>query len=256
MINAEVVHDSVFGNSECQDTRITTMRLVMPRLILAQFNKHRVFSSNAQSSRAMPVGAVMTQVVATPFVPDVWGTAQKGMSPGKPLQGVFASAARGYWDNARKAAIEAARGLEDLGVAKELANRLLEPFMYTEVLVTSTEWDNFFNLRLHHTAQREMQELAECMAACLERSKPAKRKEHVPYSPATGSFEDRCIVSAGRCARVSYNGTGKYDEDADRTLGMRLLKDKHMTPWEHQAVFKPGRHANFLNWQSRRNQLE
>lgn len=37
--------------------------------------------------------------------------------------------------------------LHKFNLTKQLCNRLLEPFMWHRVLVTSTEWDNFFELR-------------------------------------------------------------------------------------------------------------
>jgi hypothetical protein len=43
--------------------------------------------------------------------------------------------------------IQIASELNDYGVTKQLANRLLEPFMWHTVIVTATEWENFFKLR-------------------------------------------------------------------------------------------------------------
>jgi len=49
-INVEVVADSISP----EGVRLTTVQVDIPRFILAQLNTHRVFSSNAQSSRAVP----------------------------------------------------------------------------------------------------------------------------------------------------------------------------------------------------------
>lgn len=52
-----------------------------------------------------------------------------------------------WWLLARDKAIEMASIFYVFSVTKQLANRLLEPFMYHKVLVSATEWENFFNLR-------------------------------------------------------------------------------------------------------------
>jgi hypothetical protein len=44
-------------------------------------------------------------------------------------------------------AIETAIIQNKAGVTKQICNRYLEPFMWHTVLVTSTEWENFFKLR-------------------------------------------------------------------------------------------------------------
>lgn len=52
-----------------------------------------------------------------------------------------------WWLLARDKAVEASIMIACLGITKQLANRLLEPFMYHKVLVSGTEWSNFMNLR-------------------------------------------------------------------------------------------------------------
>ena len=52
-----------------------------------------------------------------------------------------------WWLYCRDKAVKCAILMASLGVTKQLANRLLEPFMYHKVLVSGTEWENFFELR-------------------------------------------------------------------------------------------------------------
>ena len=54
-----------------------------------------------------------------------------------------------WWLFARDKAVEAASILYVFDVTKQLCNRLLEPFMWTTMLITGSKegWDNFFNLR-------------------------------------------------------------------------------------------------------------
>ena len=54
-----------------------------------------------------------------------------------------------WWLFARDKAVEAASILYVFDVTKQLCNRLLEPFMWTTMLITGSKegWDNFFSLR-------------------------------------------------------------------------------------------------------------
>ena len=51
------------------------------------------------------------------------------------------------WLEYRDSAVENAKKLNSMGVTKQLCNRLLEPFMWHTVILTATEFDNFFELR-------------------------------------------------------------------------------------------------------------
>lgn len=51
------------------------------------------------------------------------------------------------WLMIRDKIVNATLLLYCLGVSKQLCNRLLEPFMWHTVIVTATEWENFFALR-------------------------------------------------------------------------------------------------------------
>lgn len=144
-ISARIVGDSLSP----QGHRITTMELVMPRYILAEFNTHRMFSRNSASSRAIPFEKMVKSVTENPFIPIAWQKHHKGMQGTEYLEGQeikrFAPAT---WLRARDYAVQQATLLhQNVGITKQLANRLLEPFMYHKVLVTATEWENFFELR-------------------------------------------------------------------------------------------------------------
>lgn len=140
MISAKVIADSKneFGN------RITTMVVTMPRIILAEFNTHRMFSRNSASSRAIPFEKMVKSVEENPFIPIAWQKDHKGMQGAE-----YLGRLEGYgdWIVARDCAIRSARHLSEKGITKQLCNRLLEPFMYHTVIVTATEWENFFALR-------------------------------------------------------------------------------------------------------------
>lgn len=144
-ISATTVADSI-----CNDHRITTMLATFPRYILAEFNTHRMFSRNSASSRAIPFKKMVESVKKDPFVPIAWQKDHSGMQGTEYLSTEYSHS--GYhalyaWGFAKNEAIRMAEELNTLGVTKQLCNRLLEPFMWHTVLVTATEWENFFALR-------------------------------------------------------------------------------------------------------------
>jgi thymidylate synthase ThyX len=260
-IAATVVEDSVSP----QGKRITTLHLVYPRWILAQLNTHRMFSRNTRSSRAIPVERLLQEVETAPVVPLTWRSAQKGMVAGPELPSDEAAEARKIWIVARNCALTAAKGLADLGVAKEITNRLLEPFAVAHTLVTATEWDNFFELRLAPDAQPEIRALAQAMKAAMGASVPVRRDTHMPYvTPHEWSCNGQRVcmrISAARCARISYKPFDGSNPDPvrDEDLARGLLRDRHMSPFEHQAFAcrdagTPSR--NFRGWTQYRALLE
>lgn len=240
---AKVIADSVsdFG------IRLTTMEITFPRIILAEFNTHRMFSRNSASSRAIPVEKMIRMVEQDPYIPTHWGKNQKGMQADVELQEDEQREAELEWLLARDHAVTRAKRLLDVGVHKQITNRLLEPFMWHTVIVTSTEWSNWNNLRDNPQAHPEIAKIARMMNECLAASKPAMldNEWHLPYVSASEMVnEDGYIetiefwkkVSIGRCARVSYlTHDGKRDPKADVELGERLLASGHMSPFEHVA---------------------
>jgi thymidylate synthase ThyX len=259
-INVNVVLDSIAPSQ----ARLTTLEVTMPRFLLAQFNTHRSFSRNAASSRAIPTTKMLERIQQHPFVPQEWGTNQRGMQAGPSLDDAGAEEARKAWLACRDDTIRSVQRLHELGVHKQLANRLLEPFMWVTVIVSATEWANFFNLRLHEDAQPELQTVARLMAAALDESTPRPVPEgawHLPYiqesERAELPLEVQQQCSVARCARVSYlTHDGKRDIQKDQELYERLLGGSgfgHWSPFEHVATPRPGaqpdpREGNFRGW--------
>jgi thymidylate synthase ThyX len=246
MYEARIERDSITQYGE----RLTTFVVTFPRLVLAEFNTHRQFSRSSASSRAIPVEKQITRLTDDPFYPVHWGKNQKGMQAEEELTKGQIEEARVMWHNASISAVQDARSLLNLGVHKQITNRLLEPFMWHTVIVTATEWSNFFHLRDNKMAQPEIQKVAGMMSELYRASRPtllAADRWHLPFQveedlgiqSETGfrlSTEDLVKVSVGRAARVSYlTHDGKRDPRADITLADSLLKNGHMAPWEHVA---------------------
>jgi thymidylate synthase ThyX len=243
MTKAKIIADSI---SE-QGIRITTLELEFERFLLPQFNTHRQFSRSAQSSRAVPVQKMIDALQDdSNSNPLSFMKNESGMQSSEYLNDDDYFSAFRCYENAKADAIKWAINLNTIGVHKQWANRLLEPFSTVKVVVTATEWDNFFDLRLHHAAQPEMQVLAQAMKTALDESTPVLLDStlwHLPYvshDEYTGigtTFLDLALISAARCARVSYlnHDNSTPDIEKDLLLAQRLLADKHLSPFEHQA---------------------
>ena len=150
MIEAKIIADSLGPNED----RLTTFIVTFPRIILAEFNTHRMFSRNSASSRAIPFAKMVESVKENPFIPIAWQKDHKGMQGTEYLSEVPSKVsdkdfAIDMWLEARDAAVNNAKILNDTGVTKQLCNRLLEPFMWHTVIITSGKegLENFFNLR-------------------------------------------------------------------------------------------------------------
>ena len=144
LISAEIIEGSKNEFGE----KIATFKLVFPRYILAELNTHRLFSKNSASSRAIPFEKMVKSVMETPFIPIAWQKDHKGMQGTEyfteedDIQGAISE-----WLESRNGQVANAKQLNKQGVTKQLCNRLLEPFLYHTVLLTATEFDNFFELR-------------------------------------------------------------------------------------------------------------
>ena len=229
--------------------RITTLQLKFPRFILPEFNTHRAFSRNASSSRAIPVKTMIERISNDPAQPIHWGSNKPGMQAGEELTGWDQANARCAWIDACTSAIQHAEELNRIGLHKQIVNRVLEPFMHIDVVVTATEWENFFKLRCHKDAQPEFQHLARLIEGAMSESKPLEITSdqwHLPYVRTDKDLlgglvlKDAIKASVARCARVSYlNHDGsKPDLEADKKLYQRLIvaKPPHASPAEHQAT--------------------
>lgn len=252
-IKARIVADSVH-----EDKRITTMELEYPRFIHSEFMTHRVFSRNSASSRAIPTKRIINDVWDFPAIPINFGKNQAGMQAGGDISKFKEFWCRRLWCLSSKVACFTASAMDKLGLHKQVVNRILEPFQFMKVVVTSTEWENFYSLRMHKDAQPEIQELARVMFEAHRQSHPTKLLAgdyHVPYyndgywTPyvlegdeipvdAYGVYlKDALKVSASCCAQVSFrkldNSTLKADKIYDKLIASEPM---HASPFEHQAT--------------------
>ncbi len=239
-IEAKIIADSISKEGK----RITTMQLRYPRFIHSEFMTHRVFSRNASSSRAIPVAKMIEDLRRDPAMPVFWGSNKPGMQAGAEIDNILN--AKEIWLQAMEDAIFKAGTLINLGLHKQIANRILEPWAHINVVVTATEWANFFALRDHADAQPEIKVLAQAMKIAMGGSQPTLIRPgqwHLPFIHGHEETEDWDLlkkVSTARCARVSYltHDGRRTTVEEDLALYQKLVVDDplHASPAEHQAT--------------------
>lgn len=277
-IEAKIIADSI----NKQGNRITSFLLTMPRSVLSEFNTHRAFSRNSASSRAIPFQKMLDGVSKNPFIPKAWQQDHTGMQGIKYIDEQYVPTKVSQWLSARDEVVSWASILnrplktdpagidtdteliEGTTVSKQICNRLLEPFAWHTVLVTSTEYENFFSLRANEEAEIHIDELAQKMLAVYNLSNPKLLSEgewHLPYGDevdeeklskilfgvyrnfwpkeqVTLVNEAKIKIAIARCARTSYTTIDtqlKHDYEKDISLYDKLGGSGHASPFEHAA---------------------
>lgn len=281
LVSAKVIEKSVNNAG----VMLTTFQLRYQRFFHSELMTHRVFSRSASSSRAIPVNKLLDNIKENPAMPSYWGKNKSGMQaeeqtnepvvvdinalitdsvshiagshritdnlPNIPVVGMDAEDA---WIMSSRLACSMAKSFSDSGYHKQVVNRITEPYQYINVIVTSTEWDNFFTLRNNKMAQPEFEFLANLIKTEQQKSEvqsvynnaPIKLLDkdtyHHPYVSLEefnniGDVRKALMISASRCARVSYL---KHDGtipniDEDLKLAHFLYNEGHFSPFEHQA---------------------
>lgn len=252
------------------------------RGILAEVNTHRALSKSSSSSRAIPVKKMLRQVVFDTAGPTHWGANQPGMQAQKQLTGWRLWVAKRLWKSAAFFAAFHSWAMMKVGLHKQVANRVTEPFQWSETIISGTDWENLFHLRDHPDSQPEFRELVRNIKKQFDSTEPVLLKSgqwHLPYitqedrnqmlldkSTASDSNEILRKISAARCARVSYLNHDGSKPDISKDLGLyeRLAGTQpiHASPLEHQATpdrknhrewIRPDLHGNLHGWvQSRK----
>lgn len=267
--------------------RLMTMLARYPKFVHGEHLRHRSFSFSVSSSRAIPVAKNLEEVRSDELraAPVWWGREQKGMQSGEELPDIKnpdditsefyrhgrteLETAQNIWRIAAHYAESCAERMAQVGAHKSIVNRILEPFLHVNVLVSGTTagWMNFFGLRLDKAAQPEIRALAEAQWKVWNESRPQKLEPgqwHLPFTDEEhaenlrvfignpgkafmGEIEPPNLqetmikVSIARCARLSYlsfetNKRSTIEEDLklyDRLVGSVPI---HASPAEHQAT--------------------
>lgn len=253
-VSAKIVCDSI----NALNTRLTTIQIRVPKWLLQEINTHRVFSRSYNSARAIPSKIMRREA---DFAPPIWIANQPGMSGNTEMRGFKLLVASTTWQ-ALTAVVKLGHWILELcGLHKQYANRWLEPIVWVDGVITSTDWDNFLKLRNHRSAQPEIRDLASQIEQLLAENKPDyldPGEWHLPYiddeDVVIHNLQELRLISAGRCARVSYGFKDVKDSVSDLKRADKLLtaNPPHLSPFEMVAMasgslesFKSG---NFRDW--------
>lgn len=257
-IDATIVADSY---SNLTQQRITTALLTVPKFINAELNTHRLFSRNVASSRAI---RFEKQLQNATFHPVILVKNHPGMQGNELITGWRKYLIDTLWESSRYSAISHAWMMNKLGLSKQWTNRTIEPYLFISYLVTSTEWDNFFNQRDHNDAQFEMQVVARRLKNAMNNSNPnilTNDEFHLPFISTNELEQQQFLIdgvntliklSAARCAKTSYSNQSKTDYENDIKLFNRLYSavPRHNSPFEHIATPAIGQYYNLIGWKN------
>jgi hypothetical protein len=263
-ITAKVIQKS---KSKQTGQEIVSVECRLPRIILAELLTHRVFSRNSSSSRAIPISKMLNDIINDPFIPVHVGAHQKGMQASLELAGWRKWGVLTIWKLVMWVAVCGAWTANKLGVHKQVINRMIEPWSHITVLITATDWNNFYNLRRHPDAEPHIKLLADAIYEAIENAAAFEidtDEWHVPYvgreRKADGTLlywtesadwelsgikdyidvDQAKLISSARCASTSYKTVDGKIMDKERAL---LVADKliktdviHASPFEHIAT--------------------
>jgi hypothetical protein len=188
------------------------------------------------SSRAVGFDRMLEVIREDVAMPVIFGEAKKGMCMIE--HGVCG--AQEIWLESFELTVAQAQKLHDHGVHHSITNRLLEPFMHINQVLTGDQWGNFFNLRIAKPADPTIRELALQMQELINSTEDTGN--HIPFLLSEEDslpLLDQVKISAARCARMSYTPVGCAFADINKDLALadKLLRDHHMSCFEHQ-LFK------------------
>lgn len=253
---------------------------------------HHALSKSAGSSRARPSKAIIEQVRNDPWGPVAWGKNEPGMQANTQLEGEELQQAYANWHWLARKAADGAEVLMNNGLHKQICNRPLEPYTFIDVVLTGTEFNNFFALRVHEAADPTIYDLAKRMQDAMANSTPkllGSKCWHLPfineddYIMAEGFIKERdqlipnkeqldevlLKVSVARCARTSYKAfdgkVASIEQDLDLYNKLIMSQPMHASPAEHQArpdiLIADGLwanrmdHGNLVGWRQYRKML-
>jgi hypothetical protein len=260
MYEAKILKDSI---SE-RGVRLVTFEVNYPHAIHKDVMTHR-WARNFQSFRAVPTEKLLARIRAGEvFRPERLSKRVKGMGRGIQVNDYELERANAIWDDHIKASVHFAELYSMMDIAKEQVNFLLQDLCFIRGIITTTmpQLENFFGLRLAKNehgdplARLEVYKIANMMYDAFTASTPqvvGSGAWHLPlvtddeisqsydnldyWEPWQSVWDYWRKVSVGRCARVSYlTHDGVRDPEKDIALHDRLLRDGHMSPFEHQGT--------------------
>ncbi len=266
-ISANVIQHSRHAIS---NKDMISLEIEIPRIILAELNTHKIMIRNSQSTRAVPIKDAIKQIEENMFMPKYWGKNQSGMVakeecnseidpksfPGHENSTYeYLITREATWKDSASSAIKYAMAYNNAGYHKQICGRLLEPFSMIKLVFTATEWDNFFNLRIHPDAEPHFRELAIKCYIAIKNSKPIVIKNgewHLPYidrirdgngvlryyvNQKEINLETARDISLSCIAQTSYRKHDTTEEKAETIISKLFGSDPvHASPAESVAT--------------------
>jgi hypothetical protein len=274
MYEAEVLADSI----TTQGDRLTSVAVTYPHGVHKDMLRHRALSRVVESFRARPVHLLIAALEKDgAFRPEAFSKRVKGMGQGADLESDDQDKANRLWDYHVGASLHVARELAKLDVAKQQVNFVIQDLCPVVEILTATDWDNFFALRLDTDetgaprARPEVFKATSAIQKAWSESTPTVVNEGQMHLPLVTQQEIEDLryhptdtaarISIGRCARVSYDkhrDPEPWSASIDRAD--RLLANGHMSPFEmcarpftseeHEGREKLREFINTLGWMS------
>ena len=223
LITAKVIADSINETGQ----RLTTFELEFPRLILSECNTHGAIEKNTSSSRAIPVSKMLDHILEQNLKPIYFGSKKSGMQAGEELTGEDLQYVKDVWESALTSAVGQANLLDECGVAKEVTNRITEPYQLIKAVWSATDWENWFNLRLEKDADPNICMLAFKMHEAMSKSVPVLLKKGEYHLPYVGKYDIPVAYSdlGGYEYETGYN-VFYYDKECDHTIEHCLTSEE------------------------------
>lgn len=214
---------------------LATFRVIVPRYIWMELLTHKRLARCAASARAMSARRMAEELGN--YLPPVFYGQGEGMRAGVRLDDKSQTEAIEIWKKAFAGAQELVDNLVNLGVCKSQANRLFPSSLQIKGILTGTldAWHKILVLRLSENADPDMRIFAGMIKEQLfgDNDNWKIRRVHQPFSQSDIDTVEEC---AARIARVSYNNEGQ-PKKSDAELGRELIEKKHLSPFEHIAVY-------------------
>lgn len=270
-LTATVVADSITE----QGDRLTSMVLSLPHSLLTRLGSYRALSRTTAPGQDSDIISLVSGVLLDGFVPgtslsdqsrESWLHARDNaviavLNGTIGLDGLSAllrknvESNRKSWGktalNAELISKELTAYVEQSGLEFSSEALLLEPFMWTTVLVSATDWDNLTALA-RHTEPKEgdttLNGLAAVVRDALDQSSPNLISEgqwHLPFlndeeltEAREGSKEAQeklILVSVARSGGISVQSDAPSSESEVEYANL-LLRRGHVSAWEHAAT--------------------
>lgn len=213
MIKVKIILDSI--NEE--NSRLTTIIIKCPQSFSHEFMKHKMFIKNIGNFKQ---DTILTTIESVEKDMSLLKNIGKKTKKIEKIAHDLKFKVTQMWLNRAKKVENEAKKLINLGMHKQIANKILEPYVFNTILITGTQksYSDFFLLAEKRQKIKEMQILANEIILIYKNNKPVLLPEgswHLPYITQGDldiiNFDDYnqcmdilCKISAVRCLKMNY----------------------------------------------------